>query len=97
MSDVLVAREARSKHIQELIDKFKDYTIVVLKLNVIGLNKNPAKMKFICMLYNNYIINEFKGKIIETSKRESLDGDYLYFIIKEEGNIVKERNYIYRR
>lgn len=91
MSDILVAREARSEHIQSLMDKHTHKTIAILKLNVVGKNKNPINMRFICLLFDGLIKQEFQSKIIESDKVESKDGDYIYYVIEEEGNIVKEK------
>ena len=91
MSDILVAREARSTHIQSLMGEFKFKTIAVLKLNVVGKNKNPINMRFICLLFDNEIRKEFGDKIIRSEKVESEDGDYIYYVINEEGNIVKQK------
>ncbi len=91
MSDILVAREARSNHVQSLIDTYKNDTIVVLKLNVVGTNKNPIHMRFMCQLFDGLIKQEFENKIEKSDKVSSVDGDYIYYIIKEEGNIVKEK------
>jgi holo-ACP synthase CitX len=91
MSDILLARERRSEHIKQLIDSYQGKTIAVLKLNVVGEEKNPTFMKFICMLFNQQIHLEFKGKIQEFQKTNSCDGDYIYYVISEIGSIVKER------
>ncbi len=91
MSDILVARETRSIHIQSLMDEYKYKTIAVLKLNVVGKNKNPINMRFICLLFDNEIRKEFKDKILRSEKVESQDGDYIYYVINEEGNYVKQK------
>ena len=91
MSDILVAREARSEHIKSLMDEYKYKTIAVLKLNVVGRNKNPINMRFICLLFDNEIRKEFNDKIIRSEKVESEDGDYIYYVINEEGNYVKQK------
>lgn len=89
--DILTAREERGKHISSLMDKNKHKTIMVLKLNVVGKNKNPINMRFICLFFDNLIQNEFEGKIIESMKVRSEDGDYIYYVIDEVGKLVKER------
>ena len=91
MNDILDAREKRSKHIEELI-KNNDYkTIVVLKANVPGIDKNISKMRFICNFFNKLLFDSFSDKIEESKRIESLDGNYIYYVINEEGNIVKEK------
>jgi len=89
MNQILDAREQRSKHIKQLIDLNKNRSIAVLKLNVVGENKNPLYMKFLCLLFNQYMNEEFKNKIEKSDKVLSVDGDYMYYIINEKGTIVK--------
>ena len=91
MNQILLAREQRSEHIEQLMNSYKDMTLAVLKLNVAGAEKNPVYMKFICLLFHKHIQEEFHSKIITFEKVSSLDGDYIYYIINEKGNIVKER------
>ena len=89
--DILQAREIRGKHVSELMELHKYKTIAILKLNVVGKNKNPINMRFICLFFDNLIHQEFQGKIIESMKVRSDDGDYIYYVINEEGNLVKQR------
>ncbi len=91
MSLILEAREKRAYHIEELMKEYKYKTIVILKSNVPGADKNPNKLKFICNLYDGYITREFKKKITHKDQVRSLDGNYVYYVIEEEGNIVKEK------
>ncbi len=91
MSEILIFREKRAQHIEALMKEYKYKTIVILKTNVPGINKNPTNMKFICNLYNIFIHNLFPKKVIKEDQVESLDGNYKYYVIAEEGNIVKER------
>lgn len=91
MNEILLAREQRSEHIKQLIDASNGKTIAVLKLNVVGEEKNPIYMKFICMLFREYMNKEFKHKIEKSEKVLSKDGDYFYYVINEIGSVVKER------
>ena len=91
MSLILEAREKRAKHIEELMKEFKYKTIIILKSNVPGADKNPRRLKFICNLYDSLIHQEFKLKITTKAKVGSADGNYVYYIVEEEGNIVKEK------
>lgn len=94
MNEILQAREDRSNHIQTLI-KDNDYkTIVVLKANVPGIDKNIPKMRFICNFYNKLIHDTFNDAIEYSERVESLDGNYIYYIINETGNMVKEKTII---
>lgn len=91
MNEVLDAREKRANHIIELMKEYRDKTIVIIKTNVPGGNKNPRNMVFICSYFIETIKSTFDSKILEYKKIHSLDGDYSYFVIDEEGNIVKEK------
>mgnify|MGYP000005487224 CR=1 FL=1 len=94
MNEILDAREQRSNHVKELISKYKYKTVVIMKANVPGINKNLMKMRFICNLYNTIIYDTFKEKIIDVGRIESLDGNYIYYVIDEEGTLVKEKTII---
>jgi holo-ACP synthase CitX len=91
MSLVLQAREKRAQHITELMKEYKYKTIVVLKLNVPGANKNQNRLKFISNLYDSFIKREFIDKIKHKGEVKSIDGDYVYYVVEEEGNVVKEK------
>ena len=91
MNEILLAREQRSNHIKQLIDTSDGNTIAVLKLNVVGENKNPEYMRFICSLFHKYMMDEFGNKVVKFGKVLSKDGDYIYYVIKEKGTLVKER------
>ena len=91
MSEILDAREKRANHIQELMNEFTGKTIVIMKANVPGINKNPLNMVFICRYYSELISNTFKEKIVVSKQIKSLDGDYMYYVINEAGNVVKEK------
>lgn len=91
MSFILDAREKRAKHIQELIEEYTGKSIVIMKANVPGVNKNPLNMVFICRYYNELMNATFDGKIVISRQIKSLDGDYMYYVINEAGNVVKEK------
>ena len=91
MSNILNARENRAIHIKELMEEHEYKTIVIMKANVPGIEKNPKNMVFICRYYCELMNKTFNTKIIETKQIKSLDGDYLYYVIDEAGNVVKEK------
>lgn len=90
-NDILDAREHRSTHIQQLMDAHPSQSIVILKTNVVGANKNPVHMRFVCAFFNDLVIRTFPGKIRLMGKKKSLDGDYCFYVIDEVGTLVKER------
>lgn len=94
MNEILDAREQRSIHVKELISKYKYKTIVIMKANVPGLNKNLMKMRFICNLFNTMIYETFSEKIIDVGRVESIDGNYIFYVIDDEGTLVKEKTII---
>ena len=61
MSIILEAREKRARHIEALMQEFKYKTIIILKTNVPGADKNPRKLKFICK-YSDILYNRKKGQ-----------------------------------
>lgn len=91
MSSILDAREKRANHIKELMNKYKNQTIVIMKANVPGIDKNPKNMVFICRYYCELMSKAFGKKIVDSKQIKSLDGDYMYYIINESGNVVKEK------
>lgn len=91
MSLILKAREKRAQHITELMKEYKYKTIMILKSNVPGADKNPDRLKFICNLYDSLIRREFKNKISYKDEVSSLDGNYVYYVVEEAGNVVKEK------
>ena len=91
MNDILNARELKSNHIKELMNEFKGKTIVIMKANVPGVNKNPKNMVFICRYHCELMNKTFGNKIVESKQIKSLDGDYMYYVINDSGNVVKEK------
>ncbi len=91
MSPILAAREKRANHIKELMEEHKNKSIVIMKANVPGIDKNPKNMVFICRYYCELMNKTFKDIIIESKQIKSLDGDYMYYVIDEAGNVVKEK------
>lgn len=91
MSNILDAREKRANHIIELMNEYQNYSILIMKANVLGIDKNPKNMVFICRYYGELIDKTFNNNILISKQVKSLDGDYMYYVIKESGNVVKEK------
>lgn len=89
--NILDAREYRSKHIEKLRKENPHKTVCILKTNVVGSNKNPIYMRFICRYFREIVINTFKDKLIDMGHTPSLDGDYCFFVMDAKGLLVKER------
>ncbi|MCF7927031.1 MAG: citrate lyase holo-[acyl-carrier protein] synthase [Candidatus Izimaplasma sp.] len=86
---LLEAREQRSNHIQKLLKKNKHKTLISLKKNVVGKNKNLDFMMFICAYFNRKIIRNLE---ISFSKEiSSEDGDYFIYVSNQSPNLVKQQ------
>ena len=88
---ILDARESRRAHINTLEEEHPNKTVVILKTNVVGANKNLPYMAFICRHYSKIIASTFQDKILLMGHQLSLDGDYCYFVIDENGLLVKRK------
>lgn len=91
MNPILKAREVRAKHIKELMDAYPNQTVIILKTNVVGENKNPLHLKFMCSFFTDIIFDTFQDKIITSGNQQSDDGNYCYFVVDEIGAMVKIR------
>ncbi len=91
MNTILQARETRAQHIQDLMNEYPNKTVIILKTNVVGQNKNPIHLRFMCAFFNEIIFDTFKDKILLNGHQFSEDGNYCYFVIDELGTLVKVR------
>ena len=91
MNKILEAREQRANHIEELMKEYKFKTVIVLKKNIMGTQKNPPQMMFICKYFNRIVLSRFEKKLITYGQVPSADGDYCFYVVDEVGALVKER------
>jgi holo-ACP synthase/triphosphoribosyl-dephospho-CoA synthase len=91
MNKILAARELRSKHIEKLQADYPRKSVLILKNNIVGSNKNPTDLRFVCAFFDDIIKTTFSDKILLYGKKNSLDGNYCYYVIDEKGLIVKEK------
>lgn len=91
MNPILAARENRAIHIDELMKEYPNKTVIILKTNVVGKNKNPLHLKFMCAYFNDIIFDSFKDKVILNGHQFSNDGNYCFFVVNEIGTMVKIR------
>jgi len=91
MNSILEAREDRAKHIKELMNDYLNKTVIILKTNVVGENKNPLHLKFLCAFFNDIIFETFNDKVILNGHQFSDDGNYCFFVVDEIGTMVKIR------
>jgi len=90
MSDVLQARTMRSKMIDEWNKRFKHASILVLKLNVVGANKNIHKMQFILRFFNHQLCTQLGDAVEHSEYITSLDGDYFIYAIHQQSHELKQ-------
>lgn len=89
--DILSARETRAHHIESLMKEYADQTIIVMKGNIPGYDKNPKRTIFMCRYFHKILKETFGTHILAHHFVQSLDGDYTYYVVEEEGNMVKEK------
>ena len=91
MNTILAAREVRAKHIKDLMEEYPNKTVIILKTNVVGEDKNPLHLKFMCTFFNEIIYSTFHDKILLNGHQFSDDGNYCFFVVDEIGAMVKIR------
>lgn len=91
MNTILKAREIRAKHIEDLMNEYPNKTVIILKTNVVGEDKNPLHLKFMCAFFNDIIFETFRDKIFLNGHQFSDDGNYCFFVVDEIGAMVKIR------
>ncbi|MGS0972027.1 MAG: citrate lyase holo-[acyl-carrier protein] synthase [Candidatus Izemoplasmataceae bacterium] len=94
MNPVLKARELRANMIDEWSVNHRNSAILVLKLNVVGDEKNIKRMQFILAFFHHQIIKLFSHHIGHYQFVSSLDGDYYIYAIDEKGRLIKERTIV---
>lgn len=87
---ILEAREERIQIIKDLID---DYSLILLKVNMFGTNKNNNFSNSILGYTFNYLKNDTFFKNLEYIYYDSYDGAYIIYKInnKIDNNILKEK------
>ncbi len=91
MNSILKAREIRAKHINDLMKEYPNKTVIILKTNVVGEDKNPLHLNFMCNFFNEIVIDTFHDKILVNGHQYSDDGNYCFFVVDEIGAMVKIR------
>ena len=91
MHTILKAREIRAKHIEDLMNEYPNKTVIILKTNVVGEDKNPLHLKFMCAFFNDIIFDTFHDKVMVNGHQFSDDGNYCFFVVDEIGAMVKIR------
>lgn len=91
MHPILAAREVRAKHIHDLMNEYPNKTVIILKTNVVGEDKNPLHLKFMCAFFNDILFNTFEDRVILNGHQFSDDGNYCFFVVDEIGTMVKIR------
>ena len=89
MKGILSAREARSQHIDEVMAAFPNKTVVVLKLNMVGQDKNPVAFQWMLTVFHQKIMKQYESKIQSFSQHLSTDGNYYLYVIDDVPEAVK--------
>lgn len=85
--DILKAREERSINISKYIN---DYNIVVMKVNMFGINKNNNITYSILRYFENILDNNDYFKNKEKEYFDSLDGPYIIYKFNKNIKNIKE-------
>lgn len=88
--DILDAREKRKDQIISFLSKYPDHTVISIKANIPGPEKNINEADVIVNYFSHVIKNEFEN-IKYHQTHESHDGPFSIFIIEEKGIIIKEK------
>lgn len=89
MTALLAAREARAHHVQALRAMVPIASVLVLKINQPGSDKNPPHAPFLRRVFDPLIQTMFDGRILQAGKASSLDGDYCYYRIDDDAATIK--------
>ncbi|PAT02133.1 citrate lyase holo-[acyl-carrier protein] synthase [Candidatus Izimaplasma bacterium ZiA1] len=87
---ILKAREERYKNILKLSELNPEYTIIVLKTNTPGPEKNNLFSGIILKYFNKIITSKFSRNIRKSTFVNSFDGDYYYYIIENDFEDTKK-------
>lgn len=87
--DLLQAREERKIYVLSLFEKYQK-TIVTLKANIVGNDKNPPFIKGVIGYHLSLFCEEYKNQIVYQEFVESIDGNTYFYVIDDDPNKVKE-------
>ena len=90
MEKLFEARERKAEVINNLIKKYK-MSLVILSLNIPGINKNKELYNKFLSLINEKLINEFSDNLFESKKMFSFAGNYYYYLLSVEAGILKNK------
>lgn len=85
---LLEAREERSILLKELYNSYKK-PLVIVKGNVVGIDKNPSFMMFVLQFFNHKIEEQYMNSIVYQESIESIDGNYKVFVINKNADELK--------
>lgn len=81
MKSILDYRAERSEYTKEVSHQFQNYSVLALKANTPGENKNNNDSNILVKIFDNLLSKLLKEHIINKEKITSLDGDYFLFVI----------------
>lgn len=88
LQDLLDARELRVEFINELIDRY-DNTVVTLRVNYPGLEKDNAITRKIIEITGVLVTNFFSGEIKYSMMTYTAEGPIMIYVIDEKVEKVK--------
>ena len=94
MDSILKAREERASRVDSWVNQYKNSSILVLKLNTVGREKNIARMQFILQFFHHQLLQLFTHQIVAYDFKKSMDGDYFIYAVNVKGRLMKERTIV---
>lgn len=86
--DILVDREERVCRQENLLKKYKN-TLLTIRVNYPGINKNNYISFSIINILNSLVVKKFNDKVLYREFNITSEGPIITMIVKEEHNIVK--------
>lgn len=94
MEAILRAREERANMVNAWAEQYKNNSILVLKLNTVGREKNIARMQFILQFFHHQLLQLFTHQIVTYEFVKSDDGDFFIYAVNVKGRLMKERTIV---
>jgi holo-ACP synthase/triphosphoribosyl-dephospho-CoA synthase len=89
MDELLSAREARAHHVRTLHLMSPKSTVVLIKTNQPGPDKNPPYASFLRRTFDAFLLEAYQDDILTMGEASSTDGDYRYYRIARDPKTIK--------
>ncbi len=90
MKDILLEREKRAKKIEKIISYYNNKTILTLKLNIPGKNKNLFPFHIALVNMHQIIKTSYKQVLIDEKFIRSDAGDTFVFVLENNPLVLKK-------